>query len=756
MRGVRGCRLLAMGIVLLGAKWAAAEEPVYLDPAKPLEARVDDLLSRMDLEEKIALLHANSRFGTACFPRLRIPPRWMDDGPMGVREEVGPDSWRPAGRTDDFVTALPPTLLLAASWDPDLARQFGEVIGEEARARGKDIMLGPAINIQRTPLCGRNFEYMGEDPYLTSRIAVGYIEGEQSRGVASCVKHFACNNQEMQRNSIDVEVDERALREIYLPAFRAAVTEAHVWTIMGAYNKIRGQFCCQNDYLLNKILKGEWGFQGIVISDWNAAHNTRGVALGGLDCEMGTRGPYDQYFLSTPFQSGIEDGTYPMSLLDEKARRNLRVMIATHVLDGRPPGSMNTIDHQITARKVAEQGIVLLKNQENILPLDPAKVKSIAVIGENAVQMQSRGGGSAGMKAFYEITPLDGIIRRAGPQVNVTYSLGYQLPIMRFGPTSRPATSPTSRGFFPTTAQLNREELPDTKIYDPEELIDRAVRAATQADVVIVMAGLNHARNYDTEGSDRRDMKLPPHEDELIQRVAAANPHTVVVLISGGAVEMDKWIDQVPGLVQAWYPGMEGGNAVANVLFGDANPSGKLPCTFPKQLSDSPAHALAAYPGKDGVEKYEEGIFVGYRWFDTKNIEPLFPFGHGLSYTQFQYSDLKLTEGSDANGPIVSAEFEIANTGSRDGAEVAQLYVTQVQSSLPRPAKELKGFKKIYLKAGEKQKVSIPLNADAFMFYDPGKPGWIGEKGDFKILIGSSSRDIRLNGDFKLNRDLQG
>lgn len=693
----------------------AQERAAYLDPSKPLEARVDDLLARMTLEEKLALVHADSKFTTAAVPRLGIPRRWLSDGPHGVREDVGPDTWKPAGRTDDFASWMPALIGLSSSFNPELSRAYGDVIGEEALKRDKQIMLGPGVNIMRTPLNGRNFEYFGEDPFLTSRMAVSYIRGVQSHEVAACVKHFAANNQEWERGTINVEMDERALREIYLPAFKAAVQEGEVWAVMGAYNKFRGEHACHNNYLLNQVLKEEWGFKGLVMSDWDGTHDTRQAVMNGLDLEMGTEKPYESFYLAGPFREGLSKGEFPISILDDKVRRNLRQMIAIGALNGRGPGAINTKAHQETARRVAEESIVLLKNEGDALPLDDTKIKSIAVIGENAVQLQAYGGGSARIKTFYEITPLEGIVRRAGQRLNVTYSTGYR---------AEP---------------------------DPD-LVGRAVRAASQADIAIIVGGLNHSKFFDAEASDRKDMKLPYGQDDLIQRVVEANPRTIVVFLGGGPMEMGPWLAKVPALMLAWYPGMEGGNALARVLFGDVNPSGKLPCTFPRRLEDSPAHALGAYPGKNGQEVYTEGILVGYRWFDTKKIEPLFPFGYGLSYSSFKYSSLSLSEGKDPKGPLAIAEFEIENTGTREGGEVAQLYVGQAQPGLPRPVKELKGFHKVFLKPGQKQKVLIPLERSAFAYYDPGQKGWVAEKGEFTILIGSSSRDTRLEGKFELTK----
>ena len=703
------CSLVAVGLVTAPARTSPAQ-PDYLDAKKPLETRVEDLLSRLTFEEKISLLHADAKFTTAAIPRLGIPRRWLSDGPHGVREDIGPDSWAPAGRTDDFSTAMPAGICLAATWNPGLGFDEGAAIGQEARWRGKDIMLGPGVNILRTPLGGRNFEYLGEDPCLSAQMCVGYIRGEQAQGVAACVKHFALNNQEYQRGTINVEVDERALREIYLPAFKAAVQSGGVWTVMGAYNQFRGQHCCQNDYLLNRILKDEWGFPGLVMSDWDGTHDTRQAALNGLDLEMGTGKKYDDFYLARPYLEGLENGEFPLAGLDDKVRRNLRVMIATGVLDPtRPAGSLNTAAHQTVARQVAQEGMVLLKNENHTLPLEVSKLRNIAVIGQNAIRLHAHGGDSSGIKAFYEITPLQGILNRAGKDVNITFSEGYGKP-------------------------------------GGADLASRAIAAAQSADVVIYVGGLNHDKGFDCEGADRADMKLPYGQDELIRKVTAANPKTIVVL-EGTIVEMEAWRDEVPAILEAWYPGMEGGNALAGILFGDINPSGKLPATFPKKLADSPAHALGNYPGTNGTVTYQEGLLVGYRWFDRKNIEPEFPFGFGLSYTTFEYSNLKLVPG-DGTTEMLTAQFEVANTGASEGAEIAQLYVHQKNATQPRPERELKGFQKIRLRAGERQTVSIRLDKGAFAFYDADRKCWAVEKDEFQIEVGSSSRDLPLQGDF--------
>ncbi|HZL77461.1 MAG TPA: glycoside hydrolase family 3 C-terminal domain-containing protein [Candidatus Limnocylindrales bacterium] len=730
--------LLVATVVTAASVWTALaqDRPLYLDDTQPVEMRVKDLLSRLTVEEKVAMVHAKSTFAVAGVPRLGVPDLWMDDGPMGVREEVG-EGFRNLNREDDFATAMPATLGLAATFNTDLAFAYGAVIGQEAKQRNKNDMLGPSLNIQRTPLCGRNFEYMGEDPYLTARIAVNYIEGEQAQGVASCAKHFAANNQENQRGSINVEMDERTLREIYLPAFRASVQEAGVLTIMGAYNLFRGQHCCENDFLLNKVLKDEWGFKGLVMSDWSGVHSTDLATMNGMDLEMGTRPPYTNNYLANPFLEGLNSGKFPMTVLDDKVRRHLYVMFklnlihdpaATAPADSGDKKVLSTKAHQEVARKVAEESIVLLKN-EKLLPLNPAKLKTIAIIGVNAVSKFAGGGGAANIKAPYEITALEGISNRLGSGVKIIYAPGYAPPAGR---------GRRDRGDAISATAVNTNLIPD------------AVAAAKSADAVIYVGGLNHNGGYDTEGTDRRDLKLPGHQDELLEKIVQANPKTVVVFMGGGAVEMGSWRAQVPALLYAWYPGLEGGNALAHVLFGDVNPSGKLPCTFPRQLADSPASALNAYPGTNGTVTYVEGLLVGYRWFDAKKIEPLFPFGYGLSYTKFKYSGLKILPDQNPQSAAVTVEFELANTGGREGAEVAQIYVQEMKPGAPRPVRELKSFAKVLLQPGQKQKVSVRLDRRAFAFYDPGKKGWVVEKGGYKILVGGSSRDLALQGNCRL------
>lgn len=761
-----GVATLALGFAPTSLR-AQDARPLYQDPAQPIAARIADLLPRLTTEEKVSMVHGRDNWTSGGVARLGLPPVWMDDGPMGVREETATGGFQPSGRDDDAATAMPANLGLAATWNPQLAFDYGAVIGAEAFRRGKNIMLGPSLNIQRTPLCGRNFEYLGEDPFLTGRIAVGYIKGQASEGITGTAKHFAANNQEVQRNTVDVRVDERTLREIYLPAFRAAVQEGGVLSVMGSYNFLNGQHACENDFLLNQVLKKEWGFQGLVESDWGGVHDTKEAVFNGMDIEMPGRGPAGvQNFLATAYLTGLQDGTYPMSTLDDKVRRVLYVMFRLGLIDkpaqrvpvaidaGHP---LSTKEHQAIARRVEEEAIVLLKNAGGLLPLDAAKLKTIAVIGDNAQIKFAHSGGSALIKAAYEITALDGIKSRAGDGVAVSYSRGYVVPT---GGGRRGAPPPEVPG-APSAASL----------------VADAVTAAKAADLVIYVGGLVHDR-YDSEGADRPDMKLPFGQDALLAQVLAANPKTVVVLYGGGALEMP-WIDRAAALAYAWYPGLEGGNAIARVLFGDVNPSGKLPCTFPKALADTPTAAggAEAYPGVPNparppapppapgavagrggrggnplipvsIETYSEKLLVGYRWYDTKKIEPLFPFGFGLSYTKFEYSNLHLVPGS--GGTVVNVTFDVANTGAREGAEVSQVYVHQQKSALERPEKELKGFSKIVLKPGERRTVTVPLNHNSFAYFDPARSGWVAEAGDFRIIVGASSRDRRLDGAFRL------
>lgn len=730
----------------------AADVPLYRDTNQPVEARVNDLLGRMTIEEKIAMCHANTYFTSSGVPRLGVPDLVMSDGPHGVHEERLVHGWASAGRTDDFTTDLPAGTGLAATWNTALALRYGEVLGAEARARGKDIILGPGVNIARTPLFGRNFEFFGEDPHLVSRITVPYIRGVQAQGVAACVKHFAVNNQEIgAREGIDAVVDRRALHEIYLPAFKAAVREADVLSVMGAYNKVNGEQACESDTLLNKILKKQWGFTGLVVSDWGGAHSTMGCALGGLDLEMSGRPKrdYDAMYLGRPFREAVGRGRVPESVLDDKVRRILRVMMRIGSLDtngSRPCGAMNTPAHQAVARQVAEEGIVLLKNEGNLLPLDVEKLTRVAVIGGNATRKHSPaggglpGGGSSAVKPLYEITPLDGLLARLGSRgVTITHTAGYSADaagaagvsklVGESGETSIAGEPGENAAIGARGAAVLRE---------------RAVAAAREADAVIFVGGFDHS--VETEMKDRVDMSLPYGQVELIRALIAANPRTVVILIGGSAMEMDAWVRDARAVLFAPYGGSEGGTALARILAGDVNPSGKLPITLARRLEDYPPHATgdrAMYPGEGHKIQYREGIFVGYRYFDAKNIEPLFCFGHGLSYTQFEYSDLRV-ELASGDGVSRTVSFRVTNTGKREGAEVAQVYVSQKNPKITRPVRELRGFEKVFLKPGESRTVTCALNADAFSYYDTERDAWRVSAGDYVVEAGASSRDLRL------------
>jgi beta-glucosidase len=686
-----------------------------------IEQKITDLIGKMTIEEKVNMLHASSAFTSGGVARLGIPEFIMSDGPHGVRVEHG-RGWDVVKGVNDAATYLPTGNTLAATWNPTLGYQFGSVLGSEANARGKDIILGPGINIIRTPLNGRNFEYLSEDPYLISKMVVGTIKGIQDQGVSACLKHFIANNQETNRLTIDVGMSDRALHEIYLPGFKAGVIEGKTNTVMSSYNKFRGQWVSQNYFLLNTILKREWGFDGPVISDWGAVHNTIEPLNNGLDIEMGSElflkpfKGYNSFYLGDTVVTLVKTGKVKEALIDDKVRRILRVMFKTGMMDkSRKPGSFATKEHQQVALKIAEEGIVLLKNEQNILPLQSKKIKSIAVIGLNAFRPNAYGGGSSQVKATYEITPLQGIKNLVGSNVKVTYSQGYNV----------------ARGAGPD-----------------KKLIQEALAAAKAADVVIYVGGWVHGYDYnewsdnayDAEDTDKPDMNLPFGQDQLINALLAAKPNTVMVMMGGGAVDMTQWVNKAKSIVEGWYPGMEGGNALASILFGKVNPSGKLPMTFPKKLEDSPAHKLGDYPGFKGLVNYNEGIYVGYRYYDTYKVEPQFEFGHGLSYTTFNYSDIKVLSNQDKK---VSVSVKIKNTGKMDGAEVVQLYVHEESPKIDRPEKELKSFKKIFLKVGETQEVVFNLDETAFQYYNEELAKWVIDKGKFDIWLGSSSRDIR-------------
>lgn len=718
---------------------AQTSQPLYLDESQPIEVRVQDALSRMTLEEKVKLCTAQSKFSSHGVPRLGIPELWMSDGPHGVREEILWDSWGVAGFTNDSCTAFPALTCLAATWNPEMSALYGKSIGEEARYRRKDVLLAPGCNIYRTPFNGRNFEYLGEDPYLASVMVVPYVQELQKNGVAACVKHFALNNQEKWRGHIDVDLSDRALYEIYLPAFKAAVQKGGAWSIMGAYNKIRGTHACHNDLLLNRILKGEWQFDGCVITDWGGAHDTREAVFNGLDIEMGTYTngvaknrdfAYDNYYLAKDYLKGLKDGTYPVSTVDEKAARILRLIFRTAMNRNRPWGSFTSEAHYDAARRIGEEGIVLLKNEpvksqkSPLLPIDASKYEKILVVGDNATRYLSGGVGATTLKVKQDILPLESLQEMYGDKI--TYTQGYAAGKPRYGKVDRPKVNTDS-------------------------LYRKALELAEDADLILFIGGLNKNYQQDCEAGDRVEYNLPFGQDKLIPELAKINPNMVLVLISGNAVEM-KWVKEIPAIVQAWYLGSEAGPALANVLSGKVNPSGKLPFSFPVKLTDNGAHAFDAlcYPGDSIHEVYKEDIFVGYRWHDTKKIPALFSFGHGLSYTTFTYGKAELSsKNMTADGTIV-VNVPVKNTGDVAGKEVVQLYIGDSKSSLPRPLKELKAFEKIALAPGEEKNITFTITPDDLKYFDDTRHEWVSEPGKFTVYIGSSSTDIRSTATFTL------
>ena len=740
-------KYIACSLLLLpGFGQAQQEVPTYLDSSKPIEERVEDALSRLTLEEKVALTHAQSKFCSPGVARLGIPEFWMTDGPHGIRPEVLWDEWEQAGWTNDSCVAFPALTCLAASWDPEIARLYGKSIGEEARYRNKTVLLGPGVNIYRSPLNGRNFEYMGEDPYLAGKMVVPYVQGVQQNGVAACVKHYALNNQEVNRHTTNVIVDDRALYEIYLPAFKAAVQEGNAWAIMGSYNLYKNQHGCHNQYLLNDILKGEWGFDGVVVSDWGGVHNTQEAITNGLDMEFGswTNGlsngasnAYDNYYLADPYLKLIREGKVGTKELDDKVRRILRLAYRTTMDRNRPYGSLCSEAHFAAARSIGEEGIVLLQNRNDLLPIDLNRAKRIVVIGENAIKMMTVGGGSSSLKVKYELSPLDGIRKRVGDQAEVIYARGY-------------VGDPSGE----YNGVKSGQDLEDSR--SPEELIAEAVAVAKEADYVIFIGGLNKSAHQDCEDADRKELGLSYGQDKVITALAKANKNLIVVNISGNAIAMP-WVKEVPAIVQAWYLGSEAGSAIASVLTGDVNPSGKLPFTFPASLQDVGAHKLGEYPGtprSDGSpivdQKYNEGIFVGYRWVDKEKTKPLFSFGHGLSYTTFAYGKAVADKKVMGQDETLTITLPVTNTGCREGSEVIQLYISDLQSSLPHPVKELKGFSKVKLAPGETREVTFTIGKEALSFFDDTRHEWVAEPGKFEAWIGASSTDIRNKVAFEL------
>ena len=749
---ILSCILSAVAFATSQAQQTTNRLPIYLDQTKSEEQRIDDAISRMTLAEKIRIIHAQSKFSSAGVPRLGFPDFWTDDGPHGVRPDVLWDEWEQAGQTNDSCVAFPALTCLAASWNPQMSRIYGEALGEEALYRGKDMILGPGVNINRTPLNGRNFEYMGEDPFLASVMVVPYIQGLQSKGVAACVKHYCLNNDEEYRHQVNVIVSDRALHEIYLPAFKAAVEKGKTWGIMGSYNLYKNEHNCHNQWTLNKILKGDWKYDGVVVSDWGGAHDLEQSVKNGLDIEFGTwtdgltmgaTNAYDNYYLSLPYMRAIQEGKFTQKELNDKVRRVLRLFYRTTMNPNRPHGFLCSESHYAAAKQIAEEGIVLLQNKNNVLPINTQKAKRVLVVGENAIKMMTVGGGSSSLKVQREISPLEGLkTRLAKDGIDVDYARGYVGDV-------------TGNYNGVTTGQNlndNRSEA---------ELIAEAIEKAKTADYVIMFGGLNKSDFQDCEGHDRKQFELPYNQDKLIEALAKANKNFVYVNISGNAVAMP-WKEKVAGIVQGWFIGSESGEALASILTGDANPCGKLPFTWVNSLNEVGAHALNTYPGtwrKEGGtntkgniidEEYKEGIYVGYRWTDKERIKPTFAFGHGQSYTQFAISNLRSDKSELTQDDTIAFTVNVKNTGKRAGSEVVQLYIHDVKSSVDRPKKELKGFQKVYLQPGENKDVTITINKKALSFYDESSSSWKAEAGKFEALVGNASDNLKLKKVFEL------
>ncbi len=739
MRRKMICSVLMLLTFTMGQ---AQQRPIYLDESQPIEKRVDDALRRMTLDEKIAVIHAQSKFSSPGVKRLGLPDFWTDDGPHGVRPDVLWDEWEQAGQTNDSCVAFPALTCLAATWNPQMALLYGQSLGEEALYRGKNMILGPGVNIFRTPLNGRNFEYMGEDPYLASRMVVPYVQGLQQNGVAACVKHYALNNDEEYRHQVNVIVSDRALHEIYLPAFKAAVTEGKAWGIMGAYNLYKDQHNCHNAIMLNQILKGDWGFDGVVVSDWGGCHDTDEAVRNGLDMEFGTwtdgltmgaTNAYDNYYLAAAYKKAIKEGKYTTRELDEKVRRVLRLFFRTTMNRQRGYGFLCSESHYEAARKIAGEGIVLLKNERQILPISPAQQPRLLVVGENAVKMMTVGGGSSSLKVQREISPVDGL---RAIYNNVVYERGYVGDIG--GQYNGVSTG---------------QDLTEKRT--AEDLITDAVAMAREADYVIVFGGLNKSDHQDCEGHDRLEYGLPYMQDRLIEALAAVNKNIIYVNISGNPVALP-WLKDVPAVIQGWFIGSEAGEALADVISGKVNPSGKLPFTWAAALNDVPAHRLDAYPGvwrKDHKvidEEYKEGVFVGYRGVEKYKTRPLFPFGHGLSYTTFKLGKAQADKSVITGDEPLRISLTVTNTGSRAGAEVVQLYLHDVKASVERPYKELKAFDKVFLQPGESRDVTFTINRQALSFYDETQHQWTAEPGAFEALIGTSSSHVASKVKFTL------
>lgn len=720
----------------------AIKAQTYLNPQAPIEERVKDALKRMTTEEKIKILHAQSKFTSAGVPRLGIRQLNMDDGPHGVREELEWNTWSPAKWTNDYIVAFPSLTCLAATWNRDLSDAYGNAVSEEFAFRGKDIMLGPGVNIQRTPMNGRAFEYMGEDPYLAGEIVVPYIKAAQRNGIACCLKHFVLNDQEIDRFSVNVNVSERALHEIYLYPFKQAVERAHVWTIMGSYNLWEGDHCCHNDKLINGILKKGWNWDGALVSDWGGTTNTMQAIYGGLDIEMGTYTDgklresafgYDDYYLAKPFRELVNEGKVPMAVLDEKAARVLRTIFRTAMNPNKVIGNQCSEAHYDVCRQIAEEGIVLLKNESSLLPLELSKYKKILVVGENATRSLTQGGGSSELKTLRDISPLEALQKQLpmiNPQVSIDYAQGYA----------------SGRAMYDHVDKVDPAK--------QEALKQEALEKAKDADLIIYIGGLNKNHKQDCENGDRESYDLSFGQNELISTLAALDVPMIVANFGGNPYHMP-WLDKIEGLLHCWYLGSESGTALTNVLTGKTNPSGKLPVTFAKNYEDYPyvKFGQEAYPGITGVETpknsagevarrqvyYKEDIFVGYRGFEKNKTKALFPFGFGLTYTTFQYGKPSIVR--DAEGWMLT--IDVTNTGKREGKEIVQLYVGQAKVTAARPIKELKNFAKLSLKPGETKTAVFRITEKDLMTWDEQTHNWKYEPTKLMAYIGSSSNDIR-------------
>lgn len=730
---------------------------------KKREKEIDKLIKKLTLDEKIAMIHGASLFRSGEVARLGIPAIETSDGPMGVRAEFLDDRWILVGNQDDMVTYLPSNSALASSWNTDLAREMGHVLGAEARGRGKDVILAPGINIKRDPLCGRNFEYMSEDPVLTKAFAVPFIQAVQENDVAACVKHFAANGQETDRLMVDEEIDERTLYELYLPAFKAAVQEAGAYSVMGAYNKVNGVHCCENKKLLDEILRKEWGFDGAVISDWGGVHKTKEAAECSMDLEMSIFPDFDDYKLANPLKALIEKGEISVDTVDAKVRNLLRMMYRLKMIgskkDERKAGAYNKPEHREAVLRGAQESMILLKNENRILPLDAKKIKKLAVIGANAVTQHSYGGGSAEIKALYEICPLAGLRMYLGGNVRVSYAQGYYVPQNKAEEGENWQVASVDEDRNPDMGKAGRDEVSDSENRrrgeeerlaklerdkaeaheKNEKLFAEALETAKDADAVIFVGGLNH--EYDVEGCDRPDMKLPYEQDMLIEALLKVRKDVILTFVGGSPVEMP-WREQAQTILWSYYAGMETGNALAQIIFGEVNPSGKLAETFPVRYEDCAAAKNGQF-GKWGNIVLEEGLYCGYRHFDRQRIKPAFCFGHGLSYTSFEYSGLtmKAEKGKD-----VKLTFSVKNTGKLAGAEAVQIYIAPIAAQVDRPDKELKAFSKVELGAGRSKKISLTLKQEDFMYYDVQLRKFIADAGDYEILVGASCEDIRLRG----------